>query len=272
MRHSFPTRRSSDLSNEKVANKDEAPKNEDHTRHPSKLADEIEKYPIEGSVLRPKNMWLVLRYRAFPFMKYLLLRGLSVDIHDMQQDEHTAAAHAHAVQYPNETEHLYSFMQVMTACVSSFGHGANDVSNAIGPFSVIYHVWSTGTLSGSSTPVPIWALAFGGGMLVIGLATYGYNVMKVLGNRITLMSPSRGFSMELASSITVILASQYGIPVSTTMCITGATVGVSLCNGDYRATNWRAIGWIYLGWVLTIPIVATMSGCLMGIILNAPHL
>ena len=96
--------------------------------------------------------------------------------------------------------------------------------------------------------------------------------MKVLGNRITLMSPSRGFSMELASSITVILASQYGIPVSTTMCITGATVGVSLCNGDYRATNWRAIGWIYLGWILTIPIVATMSGCLVGIILNAPHL
>ncbi|KAH6909782.1 sodium:inorganic phosphate symporter [Coprinopsis sp. MPI-PUGE-AT-0042] len=213
-------------------------------RHPSKLADEIEKYPIEGSVFRPKNMWLVIRYRAFPFMKYLLLRGLSVDIHDMQQDEHTAAAHAHAVQYPNETEHLYSFMQVMTACVSSFGHGANDVSNAIGPFSVIYHVWATGTLSGSSTPVPIWALAFGGGMLVIGLATYGYNVMKVLGNRITLMSPSRGFSMELASSITVILASQYGIPVSTTMCITGAT-----CRR-----------------------LVMQRGCLMGIILNAPHL
>lgn len=76
--------------------------------------------------------------------------------------------------------------------------------------------------------------------------------MAVLGNKITLMSPSRGFTMELGaftaqvyaqnsslttpfapgSAITVILASQYGIPVSTTMCITGATLGVSLCNGD----------------------------------------
>lgn len=85
-------------SNEKVARKGEG-SNEEVVRHPSKLADDIEKYPIEGSVLRPKNMWLVIRYRAFPFMKCLLLRGLSVDIHDLQQDEYTAAAHARAVQY-----------------------------------------------------------------------------------------------------------------------------------------------------------------------------
>jgi phosphate/sulfate permease len=61
--------------------------------------------------------------------------------------------------------------------------------------------------------------------------------MAVLGNRITLISPSRGFTMELGAAITVILASQYGIPVSTTMCITGATVGVSCCNGDWRGES-----------------------------------
>lgn len=55
------------------------------------------------------------------------------------------------------------------------------------------------------------------------------------------------------------------------MCITGATVGVGLCNGDLKAVNWKATGWIFLGWVLTIPIVGTLSGCLMGIILNAPR-
>ena len=64
--------------------------------------------------------------------------------------------------------------------------------------------------------------------------------MRVLGNRLTLHSPSRGFSMELGSAITVLLASQYGIPVSTTMCITGATLGVALCNGDSKqlSTLW----------------------------------
>jgi sodium-dependent phosphate transporter len=60
-------------------------------------------------------------------------------------------------------------------------------------------------------------------MIVIGLATYGYNIMRVLGNKLTYHSPSRGASMELGAAITVILASQYGLPVSTTMCITGTS-------------------------------------------------
>ncbi|KAH6899345.1 sodium:inorganic phosphate symporter [Coprinopsis sp. MPI-PUGE-AT-0042] len=243
--------------------------------YPSALAEAIEKHPIEGAWAEPKNLYIVLRYRAVPFIKKVLTHGTTVDVHALQTEgasaKHIADVHSRARQYPNETEHLYSFMQVFTACVASFAHGANDVSNAIGPFSVIYHTWKTGTTA-DKTPVPVWVLAFGGAMIVIGLATYGYNIMRVLGNRITLHSPSRGFSMELAASITVILASQFGIPVSTTMCITGATVGVALCNGDIWATNWRAIGWIYLGWIGTVPVVATMSACLMGILLNAPHL
>lgn len=246
--------------------------------NPSPLAQEVEAHPIEGAWILPKNLWILARYRAWPFIFKLATHGANVDIHKLQSDTENGAsakriaeAHALATQYPNDTEHLYSFLQVLTACVASFAHGANDVSNAIGPFSVIYHVWSTGELSGKETPVPVWTLAFGAGMLVIGLATYGYKIMAVLGNRITLMSPSRGFSMELSASITVILAAQLGIPVSTTMCIVGSTIGVSLCNGDIRATNWRAIGWIFMGWVMTVPIAATLSGCLMGILLNAPH-
>ncbi|BGP68006.1 hypothetical protein NBRC10513v2_001327 [Rhodotorula toruloides] len=47
------------------------------------------------------------------------------------------------------------------------------------------------------------------------------------------------------------------------MCITGSTVGVALCNGDFRAVNWRAVGWIFLGWVITVPVVGTLAGCLM---------
>jgi sodium-dependent phosphate transporter len=80
----------------------------------------------------------------------------------------------------------------------------------------VYHIWQTNSFT-KNTPTPVWTLAFGGAMIVIGLATYGYKIMAALGNRLTLMSPSRGFSMEMGASITVLLASQYGIPVSTTM-------------------------------------------------------
>lgn len=254
---------------------------ETHQPQHSNLNREVEKadpHPIEGAWAEPKNLYIILRYKTLPFFKKLATHGLTYDIHAAQAGEaHTSEGkriddmYARAKQYPNEVEATFSFVQVLTACSNSFAHGANDVSNAIGPFAVIYHVWSTGELSGSKSPVPVWILAYGGIMIVIGLATYGYNIMKVLGNKITLHSPSRGFSMELGAAITVILASQYGLPVSTTMCITGSTIGVALCNGDLKSINWRAIGWIFSGWVLTVPVVGTVAGCIMGILLNSPH-
>ena len=128
----------------------------------------------------------------------------------------------------------------------------------------IYQVWETGT-SASRLPVPIWILAFGGGCIVIGLATYGYNVMRNLGNRLTLQSPSRGFSMELGS------ASRLALPISTTQCIVGATMAVGLCNGHIKSINWRMIGWCYMGWLITLPVTAIVSCILLSIILNAPH-
>lgn len=92
-----------------------------------------------------------------------------------------------------------------------------------------------------------------------------------MGNKITYHSPSRGCSMELGAAITVLVFSQYKLPVSTSMCITGATIGVGLCNGTVRAVNWQRVGLLGLGWIMTIPIAGTLAGCLMGLMLNAPH-
>ncbi|PWN48043.1 phosphate transporter [Violaceomyces palustris] len=232
---------------------------------------------FSGSWLEPWNLYTVFRYNALPWAWYSVSAGLRTDIHAMQADgsEKEKAKlrqmHAIAEQYDNKVEHLFSFMQVMTACTASFAHGANDVSNAIGPLAVVYAVWSTTEFPGSKEPVPIWILAFGGAGIVIGLGTYGWKLMSVLGNRLTMHSPSRGFSMEFGASITVVLASYLGIPVSTTQSITGATVAVGLCNGDWRAMNWRMLGWIFFSWVLTLPFAATISGCLFAIVLNAPR-
>lgn len=77
--------------------------------------------------------------------------------------------------------------------------------------------------------------------------------------------------MEMGASITVLVFSQYKLPVSTSMCITGATIGVGLCNGDIRAVNWQRVGLLALSWVMTIPIAGTLGGVLMGLFLNAPH-
>lgn len=214
---------------------------------------------------------------VFWYVKWLFLRGVDQDVLNMQKKQGALSGdieetHARASHFDNKTEYLFSFLQIMTACTASFTHGANDVANAIGPYATIYEIWDEGTLPPKGkSQVPTWILAFGGVAIVIGLWTYGYNIMRNLGNRLTLQSPVRGFSMELGSAITVILATKLNLPISTTQCITGATVGVGLCNGDWRAINWRMVAWIYLGWVITLPVAGIMSGCLMGFIINAPR-
>ncbi|THV01278.1 phosphate transporter [Dendrothele bispora CBS 962.96] len=221
---------------------------------------EVELPQIEGAWIEPKNLYIIARYHSVPFLKRALFGGIFKDVVSLQTSnpddaKRLADVHSRAAQYDNKTEHLYSFLQVMTACTASFAHGSNDISNAVGPFATIYETWHTGNYVGGRTPVPTWILVYGAIWLVIGLATYGYNIMRILGNRLTLHSPTRGFSMELGAAITVVLASQLALPVSTTQCITGATAAVGLCNGDLKSINWKGI----------------TAGCLFGIIANAPR-
>lgn len=92
-----------------------------------------------------------------------------------------------------------------------------------------------------------------------------------MGNKITYHSPSRGCSMEMGAAVTVLVFSQYKLPVSTSMCITGATVGVGLCNGTLKAVNFQRVGLLVIAWIATIPIAGTLGGVLMALVLNAPH-
>ncbi|PTB35533.1 uncharacterized protein TrAFT101_009426 [Trichoderma asperellum] len=206
------------------------------------------------------------------------LYGLYYDIHAAQtgtegtpDGDRMKRVYANAEKYPNEVEHTYSFIQVLTACTASFAHGANDIGNSVGPWAVIYSAWRTGNAAAAKAPVPVWQLAVLAAMISIGLITYGYNIMKVMGNKITYHSPSRGCSMEMGAAITVLVFSQYSLPVSTSMCITGATVGVGLCNGSLQAVNFQRVGLLLFSWIMTIPVAGTLGGILMGLFLNAPH-
>lgn len=113
------------------------------------------------------------------------LYGLHYDIHAAQsgiegtpEGARMQRVYAHAQKYPNEVEHTYSFVQILTACTASFAHGANDIGNSVGPWAVIYSAWSTGDAAASKAPVPVWQLAVLAIMISLGLVTYGYNIMK----------------------------------------------------------------------------------------------
>ncbi|KAF6842429.1 sodium phosphate [Colletotrichum musicola] len=230
-----------------------------------------------GQVYELHNMKIILK--RIPAMIVVgALYGLHYDIHAAQtgvagtpEGERMKRVYGAAKKYPNEVEHTYSFVQIITACTASFAHGANDIGNSVGPWAVIYSAWSTGDAAAAKAPVPVWQLAVLSATISLGLITYGYNIMKVMGNKITYHSPSRGSSMEMGAAITVLVFSQFSLPVSTSMCITGATVGVGLCNGSLKAVNFQRVGLLVFSWIMTIPVAGTLGGVLMGLFLNAPH-
>ncbi|KAH7329429.1 phosphate transporter [Stachybotrys elegans] len=230
-----------------------------------------------GSIYERHNLKAVL-YRLPAIPVICLMYGLYYDIHtaqvgimDTPDGRRMARVYDSAPKYPNEVEHLYSFVQIITACTASFAHGANDVGNAVGVWAAMYSAWSTGTASAAKNPVELWQIAVMALTICFGFITYGYNIMKVMGNKITYHSPSRGSSMEMGAAITVMIFSQESLPVSTSMCITGATVGVGLCNGTFKAVNWQRVALLVFSWIMTIPIAGLIGGLLMGIVLNAPH-
>lgn len=114
-----------------------------------------------------------------------LLYGAHYDIHGAQsgiagtpEGERMKRVYDAAEKYPNEVEHTYSFIQIITACTASFAHGANDIGNSVGPWAAIYSAWSTGNPAAAKAPVPVWQLAVLALCISAGLITYGYNIMK----------------------------------------------------------------------------------------------
>ena len=191
-----------------------------------------------------------------------------VVIHDSPE---LRAIHARAHRYDDRVEHLWTYCQVVSAMMMSIAHGSNDVANAVGPWAAVYSTYHAGVVE-TEAPTPVWFLVVAGLLLGLGFWFYGYNIVRALGNKITQMSPTRGFSVELGAAITVLLASRLGLPVSTTQCLTGAAMGVALMNYDLGAVNWKQLGFIFGGWVLTLPCAGLISGLICLMALNTPHL
>lgn len=151
-----------------------------------------------------------------------------------------------------KVEKIFGFLQIITACMMAFAHGANDVANAIGPLSAAVTILTTGFLT-LEAPIPAWALALGGTGIVIGLATWGWRVIETIGRKITELTPSRGFSAEFGAAVTIVLASYLGMPISTTHTLVGAVMGVGFARG-LEAVNLSTTRDIFISWIFTVPI------------------
>ncbi|TLD82191.1 inorganic phosphate transporter [Helicobacter sp. MIT 05-5293] len=123
---------------------------------------------------------------------------------------------------------LFTIPLIFSAALLSFAHGANDVANAIGPLAAINETLKniTESVAVTKSSVPLWIMFIGGLGIALGLALYGPRLIKTVGNEITDLDKMRAFCIAMSAALTVLLASQLGLPVSSTHITIGAIFGV----------------------------------------------
>ena len=151
-------------------------------------------------------------------------------------------------------ERIFVWLQVIAAAYVAFAHGANDRSNAIGPMAAVYQILSSGGEIAAKADVPTWLVLLGSAGIAIGVMTWGWRVMETIGNKITDITPTRGFAATFAAATTVLIFSMpfLAVPVSTTHTLVGAVVGVGLAGGA-KAVDFRVFGKIVASWLASLP-------------------
>jgi sodium-dependent phosphate transporter len=215
----------------------------------------------EGRPSTPEAQAIAADASAHGGIVHYIQASLTADPHAViKTSDVVGAVHDNLERFDEWDEEVLKYMQIFTAMCNAFAHGANDVANSVGPLAAIITIYEAGKV-GEDAEVPLWVLALGGFGIVVGLAMYGYKLLSVLGVKLCAVTPSRGYAIELGGAAVIIMGSVQGIPLSTTHCQVGATVGVALCEGT-GGVNWGLLGKTVFGWVATLVIVGGGAGLL----------
>ena len=226
------------------------------------VEEEKEEEPPEGYA--EKMIWKA---------KKAVLSSLNTDVHKaIVEDDLVSAIHANAEKFDAKTERYFRYIQIFTAICDSFAHGANDVANAVGPYMALYSIYSTGYVTSKTTGSEndsLWILTIGGLGIGAGLLLYGHKIMRAIGVKLAVITPSRGTSIELGAAMVIIFGSRMGWPLSTTHCQVGATTGVALLEGK-EGVNKIVLLKAVVGWIITLVVVGLSTGLLVAQGIFAP--
>jgi PiT family inorganic phosphate transporter len=169
---------------------------------------------------------------------------------------------------PGPLDRVFRRLQLVSAGLYSLSHGANDAQKTMGIIvsllvaSQAAFAGQTGWLNNFYLPsadhIPLWIVLAAHGAIALGTAAGGWRIVKTMGTRITKLRPFGGFCAETAGGITILLASSWGVPVSTTHTITGAIVGVGAAQ-RLSAVRWGVARRIVWAWLLTMPMSAAIA-------------
>jgi inorganic phosphate transporter, PiT family len=158
-------------------------------------------------------------------------------------------------QQPRKVDKYFRRLQLLSAALYSLSHGSNDAQKTIGIITILLF---TNGLLGSTFYVPFYVIIMSHAVIALGTLLGGWKVIRTLGMRVTKLTPFGGFSAETSAGLTIIGATIFGIPVSTTHTITGSIIGVGAIKG-LSAVRWGVAKNILWAWVLTIPLSAVVA-------------
>lgn len=154
-----------------------------------------------------------------------------------------------------QVEGLFKKFQLVSAALISLGHGGNDAQKTMGIIAVLLF---SSQMIGPEFYVPIWVIISCNLVMALGTLLGGWRIVKTMGMKITKLKPVHGFCAETGAAATLFLATELGIPVSTTHTITGAIVGVG-ASSHFSAVRWGVAGRIVWAWIFTIPATAGVA-------------
>jgi PiT family inorganic phosphate transporter len=157
---------------------------------------------------------------------------------------------------PTRMRVAFSRLQWLTTAFLAYTHGLNDGQMPVGVMTMAL-VLHTGQVSLWES-IPLWVKLVSALAISLGTAVGGWRVIKTVGIRITALKPVHGFAAQASAATVIELASILGIPVSTTHCVTGATMGVGATK-RLSAVRWGVTRNIVLAWVLTFPICGALG-------------
>jgi len=169
---------------------------------------------------------------------------------------------------PGRVDRIFRVAQLASSGFFSLSHGANDAQKTMGVIVGLlvstqgYFAHQPGLLGHlyltRGDVIPHWVEIAAYTAIALGTALGGWRIVHTMGSRITRLRPVGGFCAETGGALSILLATKFGIPVSTTHTITGSIVGVGATQ-RLSAVRWGVAGRIVWGWILTIPAAAAMS-------------
>jgi inorganic phosphate transporter, PiT family len=157
-------------------------------------------------------------------------------------------------------------LQLASACMMAFSHGSNDAQKSMGIITLALVSFAAGGHAGlpagwlpeRQDQVPAWVISVCATAIAAGTMAGGQRIIKTMGTKIIRISPLQGFAAESAGTLTILIASHFGVPVSTTHCINACIMGVG-ASKRISAVRWGVAWNIVVAWILTLPLSALMS-------------